>query len=116
MKQEELALRLTVFIGEADRWHHRPLYHEIVVRARRAGVGGASVIRGIEGYGASSLIHTSRILSLADDLPLMIIMVDDAQKIRNFLPQLDEIITDGLVIVEPVEMIRFVGGRRLSAS
>jgi len=70
MKLQGSALRLTIFIGEDDQWHHRPLYHEIVHRAHEAGLAGASVMRGIEGYGASSRIHTSRILSLSEDLPL----------------------------------------------
>jgi hypothetical protein len=67
------------------------------------------VIRGIEGYGASSRIHTTRILSLSEDLPLAIVIVDGKEKIQAFLPQLDELITEGLVIVDPVEVIRYVG-------
>jgi uncharacterized protein len=103
------ALRLTIFVGEDDRWHHKPLYHEVVSRAHKAGLAGASVIRGIEGFGASSRIHTTRILSLSEDLPLAIIIVDTEEKIRAFLPQLDELITEGLVIIDPVEVIRYVG-------
>jgi uncharacterized protein len=103
------ALRLTIFVGEDDCWHHKPLYHEVVSRAHKAGLAGASVIRGIEGFGASSRIHTTRILSLSEDLPLAIIIVDTEEKIRAFLPQLDELITEGLVIIDPVEVIRYVG-------
>lgn len=109
MKIEGPALRLTIFVGESDQWHHKPLYHEIVHRAHRTGLAGASVIRGIEGYGASSRIHTTRILSLSEDLPLAIVIVDGKEKIQAFLPQLDELITEGLVIVDPVEVIRYVG-------
>jgi PII-like signaling protein len=109
MRIEGPALRLTIFVGEDDRWHHRPLYSEIVHRAHAAGLAGASVIRGIEGYGASSRIHTSRILSLSEDLPLAIIIVDAAEKIRGFLPRLDELVTEGLVILDDVEVIRYVG-------
>ncbi len=103
------ALRLTIFIGESDRWHHKPLYTEIVHRAHAAGLAGASVLRGIEGYGASSRIHTNRLLSLSEDLPIVVIIVDAQQKVRAFLPQLDELVTEGLVMVDPVEVIRYVG-------
>jgi hypothetical protein len=103
------ALRLTIFIGESDRWHHKPLYTEIVHRAHAAGLAGASVLRGIEGYGASSRIHTNRLLSLSEDLPIVVVIVDAEQKVRAFLPQLDELVTEGLVMVDPVEVIRYVG-------
>ena len=109
MKLEGPAIRLTIFVGEDDHWHHKPLYTEIVHRANKAGLAGASVLRGIEGFGASSRIHTSRILSLSDDLPMAIIIVDAEDKIREFLPQLDELVTEGLVIIDPVEVIRYVG-------
>lgn len=103
------ALRLTVFIGESDTWHHKPLFSEIVHRARRAGLAGATVFRGIEGYGASSAIHTTRLLSLSEDLPVSIIIVDSAERIRAFLPQLDELITEGLILLDDVEVVRHVG-------
>ena len=103
------ALRILIFLGEDDTWHHKPLYHEIVSRAHHAGLAGASVLRGIEGYGASSRIHTSRLLSLSEDLPLAVIIVDQEDRIRAFLPQLDELVAEGLVILDPVEVIRYVG-------
>ena len=105
------ACRLTVFVGEADRFHHRPLYAEIVHRAHQAGLAGATVLRGVEGYGASSHIHTTRILSLTEDLPLVIVIVDDAERVRAFLPQLDEIVEEGLVMIDEVEVIKYVGRR-----
>ncbi|MCD9874936.1 DUF190 domain-containing protein [Streptomyces guryensis] len=103
------ALRVTVFIGENDTWHHKPLYSEIVHRAHAAGLAGASVFRGIEGFGASSLIHTSRLLSLSEDLPVAIVVVDTEERVRAFLPQLDELVGEGLVMLDDCEVIRYVG-------
>ncbi|MFJ8357303.1 DUF190 domain-containing protein [Streptomyces sp. NPDC093984] len=103
------ALRLTVFIGEHDTWHHKPLYSEIVHRAHAAGLAGASVFRGIEGFGASSLIHTSRLLSLSEDLPVAVVIVDTEEHVRAFLPQLDELVTEGLVTLDDCEVIRYAG-------
>jgi PII-like signaling protein len=103
------ALRVTVFIGENDTWHHKPLYSEIVHRAHAAGLAGASVFRGIEGFGASSLIHTSRLLSLSEDLPVAIVIVDTEERVRAFLPQLDELVGEGLVILDDCEVIRYAG-------
>ncbi len=103
------ALRVTIFIGENDTWHHKPLYSEIVHRAHAAGLAGASVFRGVEGFGASSLIHTTRLLSLSEDLPVAIVIVDTAERVRAFLPELDELVTEGLVILDDCEVIRYVG-------
>jgi PII-like signaling protein len=103
------ALRLTVFVGDTDQYRHHSVYHEIVARAHKAGLAGASVFRGIEGFGASTRIHTTRILSLTEDLPLAIVIVDDADRIRAFLPQLDEVVAEGLVILDEVEVIKYIG-------
>ncbi|MEU0387755.1 DUF190 domain-containing protein [Streptomyces chartreusis] len=103
------ALRLTVFVGENDTWHHKPLYSEIVHRAHAAGLAGASVFRGVEGFGASSLIHTSRLLSLSEDLPVAVVIVDTEPRVRAFLPQLDELVTEGLVTLDDCEGIRYTG-------
>ncbi|MET9680432.1 DUF190 domain-containing protein [Streptomyces coeruleorubidus] len=103
------ALRLTVFVGENDTWHHKPLYSEIVHRAHAAGLAGASVFRGVEGFGASSLIHTSRLLSLSEDLPVAVVIVDTEPRIRAFLPQLDELVTEGLVTLDDCEVLRYTG-------
>jgi PII-like signaling protein len=102
------ATRLTIIVREDDRWHRHPLYTEIVHRAHKAALAGASVFRGIEGYGKSSHIHTTRILSLAEDLPCSIVIVDTDEKIRAFLPALDELLTEGLVMVDEVEVIKHV--------
>ncbi|MEW1695688.1 DUF190 domain-containing protein [Streptomyces sp. NPDC093249] len=103
------ALRLTVLVGENDTWHHKPLSTEIVHRAHAAGLAGASVFRGVEGFGASSRIHTSRILSLSEDLPVAVLIVDTEERVRAFLPQLDELVTEGLVLLDACEVVRYAG-------
>jgi len=112
MRLEGHQKRLTIFVGESDHHGHTPLATEIVQRAHRAGLAGASVFRGVEGYGASNHIHTTRILSLSDDLPIAIIIVDTEEAIQRFVPELDELITEGLVILDEVEVIKYVGRSR----
>lgn len=109
MSPQGSAVRLTILIGEADQWHHHPTYTEIVHRAHAAGLAGATVMRGIEGFGASSHLHTTRILSLSEDLPVAIIIVDSREAIDAFLPQLDELVTEGLVILDDVTVVKYVG-------
>ncbi|MEE4544981.1 DUF190 domain-containing protein [Streptomyces sp. V4-01] len=104
------ALRLTVYVGENDTWHHKPVYAEIVHRAHRAGLAGASVFRGVEGYGASSLIHTARLLSLSEDLPVAVVVVDTEERVRGFLPRLEELVADGLVTLDRCEVVRVGAG------
>lgn len=101
------ALRVTVIVGADDQVGHRPLYHEIVHRAHAAGLAGASVFRGIEGFGASSRVHTTRVLSLSEDLPIAVVLVDASDKIRAFLPQLDDLVAGGLVMVDEVEVVAY---------
>ncbi|MGK4582296.1 DUF190 domain-containing protein [Kitasatospora sp. HPMI-4] len=110
------ALRLTVFVGESDGWHHRPLYSEIVHRAHAAGLAGASVFRGIEGFGASSLVHTARLLSLSEDLPVAVVIVDTEERVRAFLPELDGLVGEGLVTLDECEVVRYVGRGRQEAA
>ena len=109
MRLSGTAQRLTIIVGDSTHWHHKPLYAEIVHRAHEAGLAGATVLHGIEGYGATSVIHTSRLLSLSEDLPVVIVIVDSHDRIRDFLPQLDELVTEGLVILDDCEVIRYVG-------
>ncbi|MFE0045058.1 DUF190 domain-containing protein [Streptomyces albireticuli] len=105
------ALRLTVYLGDSDTWHHRPLHTEIVHRAHAAGLAGASVFRGVEGFGASSVVHTARLLSLSEDLPVAVVIVDTEERVRAFLPVLDELLgADRLVVLDEVEVVRRPGG------
>src|SRR6266480_2074453 len=94
------AVLLRIFIGESDRWHHQPLYEAIVLKARESGLAGATVLRGSMGFGASSLLHTAKILRLSADLPIVIEIVESEEKINQFMPQLDEMVQDGLVTLE----------------
>ncbi|PZF86081.1 DUF190 domain-containing protein [Jiangella anatolica] len=106
------AVRASIFIGEDDTWHHQPLYHEIVKRARAAGLAGATVLRGSEGFGTSSMIHTTRILDLTEDLPIVVLLIDTAEAIQAFLPELDELITEGTVVLDDVQVLRYEGRPR----
>jgi PII-like signaling protein len=99
------ARRLTVYIGEDDTWHGRPLSSEIVHRAHQAGLAGASVFRGVEGFGSASRVHTSRLLSLSEDLPVAVVVVDTEERIEQFLPAVDELVTEGLVLLEDVVVV-----------
>ncbi len=107
MKLEGTQKRLTIFIG--DKHGHTPLATGIVHRAHAAGLAGATVLRGVEGYGASNHVHTTRVLSISDDLPMIILIVDNHERIDAFLPQLDELITEGLVIVDDVDVVKCIG-------
>jgi uncharacterized protein len=107
MKLEGTGKLLRIFIGESDTWHGKPLYQAIVQRLRDHGVAGATVLRGIEGFGAHSRIHTARVLRLSEDLPLVIEVVDLEDRIRSVLPMLDEMVSEGLVTLETVEIILY---------
>jgi uncharacterized protein len=108
------AKRLTVLVGETDRWHHKPLYTEIVHRAHTAGLAGASVLRGIEGYGVGRHVHTTRILSLSEDLPVAVVIVDAADRVDAFLAELDEIVAGGIAVIDDVEVVTYGGTSRRS--
>jgi uncharacterized protein len=98
---------LRIFIGESDRHGHLPLYESIVLQAREAGLAGATVLRGVMGYGKHSVLHTAKILRLSEDLPMIIEIVDSLERIEKFLPALDELIKDGLVTIEKVKVIHY---------
>jgi len=104
------ALLLRIFIGESDRHEHRPLYEAIVMKARQAGLAGATVLRGPMGFGKSSHLHTAKILRLSMDLPMVIEIVDAADKVNAFLPLLDPMIGGGLVTIEKVKVIHYRHG------
>lgn len=103
------AQRLTIFIGESDMVGRRPLATEIVHRAHEAALSGATVLRGEAGFGASNHIHTTHILSLSEDLPVVIIIVDEAERIHAFLPVLEALVVEGLIIIDDVRVVRYVG-------
>jgi PII-like signaling protein len=112
MQIPENAVLLRIFIGESDRWQHRPLYEAIVLRAREAHLAGATVTRGLMGFGRSSRLHTAKILRLSLDLPLVIKIVDSEENIRGFLPVLDGMIGGGLVTLENVRAVRYRSAER----
>lgn len=107
---------LRIFLGESDRWQHRPLYEAIVLKAREAHLAGATVLRGPMGFGKSSRLHTAKILRLSMDLPLVIEIVDTEEKIQAFLPVLDEMMQGGLVTLEKVKVIDYRAGPEAEAS
>lgn len=110
LKTSESGKLLRIFIGENDRWGYQPLYTAIVEAARRMGLNGATVFKGIEGYGGHSVVHAARIFDLSSDLPVLIEIVDSEERIRAFLPQLDEMVGEGLVTLETVEIIAYRAG------
>ncbi|NLI01184.1 MAG: DUF190 domain-containing protein [Chthonomonadales bacterium] len=108
MKISGPARTLRVCIGESDWWHGQALHTAIVERARREGMAGATVLRGVEGYGANSRIHTASILRLSEDLPMVIEIVDLPERIERFVPLLDEMVTEGLITIEDCDVIKYV--------
>lgn len=103
------AVLLRIFIGESDRWGHKPLYEALVLRARELHLAGATVLRGLMGFGKSSHLHTAKILRLSTDLPLVIEIVDSEERINAFLPELQKMVAGGLVTLEKVKAIHYVG-------
>lgn len=98
---------LRIFIGEADRWQGQPLYEVIVQLARKTGMAGATAFKGFLGFGCKSHMHTTKILRLSEDLPILIEMVDSEEKINQFLPHLDEMVKEGLITIEKVNVIMY---------
>ena len=107
MKLPEDGLLLRVFIGESDRCEGRPLYEAIVYKARELNLAGATVLKGIMGFGADSRIHTTKVLRLSEDLPIVVEVVDTEEKINRLMPFLDEHVREGLITLEQIRVIRY---------
>lgn len=100
-----------ILIGESDRWHHRPLHVALLERLRREGFAGATVLRGIGGFGAHSLVHTTSILRLSEDLPIVVEVVDSREHVDRLVPILDEMVEEGLVTMEKVRVLKYTAGK-----
>ena len=115
MKLEGEGKLLRIFLGEAERLEGKPLYERIVTRAREGGLAGATVLRGVQGFGARSRLHTAKILRLSEDLPVIVEIVDTEEKIREFLPVVDDMFqrsgSGGLITLERAEVIRYTHGQ-----
>lgn len=98
---------LRIFIGEADKWRGKPLYEEIVLAARREGLAGATALKGFMGFGCKSHLHTAKLLRLSEDLPIIVEIVDSDEKINGFLPKLDEMVKEGLITLERVQVVLY---------
>ena len=107
MKIPQDGYLLRVFLGESDKWHGQPLYEAIVLKARELHLAGATVLRGPMGFGKRSRLHTAKILRLSEDLPIVIEIVDSKEKIDELMPHIDEMVTDGLVTLERVQVIKY---------
>ena len=107
MQAQQEATLLRLFVGERDRHGHIPLYEAIVTKAREQHLAGATVLRGALGYGASSVLHTAKLLELSDDLPIIVEIVDTAERIANFLPILDGMMSSGLITLEKVKVMQY---------
>jgi len=107
MNIQEDGYLLRILVGESDKHGHRPLYEAIVLKARESGVAGATVSRGVMGFGKNSIVHTAKILRLSEDLPMLIEIVDSLERVEHFLQELDAMIIDGLVTLEQVKVIHY---------
>lgn len=107
IKISEDGYLLRIFIGESDRWEGKALYEAIVLKARECHLAGATVLRGAMGFGASSRVHSAKVLSISAGLPVVVEIVDGKDKIDAFLPHIDEMVGDGMVTIEPVQVIKY---------
>lgn len=102
-----------VFIGESDKWHHQPLHLALLERLRKEGFAGATVFHGVAGFGARSVLHTAHLLRLSEDLPVLIEVVDLQEHVERLTQILDEMVTEGLVTMEKVQVLKYTAGKRL---
>lgn len=107
MKLPEEGMLLRIFIGESDKYHGQPLYEQIVLKARELKIAGATVVRGVMGYGADSHMHTAKVLRLSEDLPMVLEMVDTEENLQKIIPFLDEVVQEGLITLEKVKVIKY---------
>jgi PII-like signaling protein len=106
-----------IFVGESDRWHHMPLHRALIERLRKEGFAGVTILQGVAGFGAASVIHTARVVDLSADLPIILEVVDDQEHVNKLLPILDEMLTGGaLVTMEKVRVVKYAAGPGASAS
>ena len=110
MKITGRARELRIYIGESDQYQGHPLYQAIVRLAKEQGLAGATVLRGLEGFGANSRIHTANILRLSQDLPMVVVIVDSEEYIERFVPLLNEMVTEGLITLHDVDIIKYSHG------
>ena len=110
MNLPEEGMLLRIFIGESDKYKSKALYEQIVIKARELNLAGATVIRGIMGFGAHSRIHTAKLLALSEDMPVVVEIVDTEEKLNSLLPFLDEIMKDGMITIEKAKVIRYRHG------
>ncbi|HWO02459.1 MAG TPA: DUF190 domain-containing protein [Blastocatellia bacterium] len=111
MQIPEEAQLLRIFIGESDKWKGLPLYEAIILKAREMGIAGATMLRGLMGYGANSRIHTAKILRLSEDLPIVVELVDGREKMSVLLPVIQEMVGDGLITLEDVRVLQYSSGK-----
>lgn len=111
MKLPDEGLLLRIFVGETDKYEGKPLYEQIVLKAKKMNLAGATVIRGIMGFGATSRVHTAKLLRLSEDLPVVIELVDTEEKLNQLIPFLDESVDEGLITLEKVQIIKYRHGR-----
>ncbi len=111
MTLPEDGMLLRIFIGEADKVRGRPLYEAIVLKARELGLAGATVLRGLMGFGAHSRLHTAKVLRLSQDLPIVVEIVDTEENLRKILPWLDEVVEEGMVTLEKARVLRYRHGK-----